>query len=94
MDRYASHLPEPRGWARCCKLRAAGEAALPRQAGLYIRTTVRCPSVVPTPATQVCAAGWAMELSVLASARRADSNPFVAGTTRHALGLLVGERCG
>ncbi|SFR26251.1 Phosphotransferase enzyme family protein [Lentzea waywayandensis] len=45
-------------------------------------------------ATWVCARGWAMELSVLALARRGDSNPFVAGIARPALGQLLAERAG
>ncbi|MFJ5985714.1 aminoglycoside phosphotransferase family protein [Lentzea sp. NPDC092896] len=45
-------------------------------------------------ATWVRARGWAMELSVLALARRGDGNPFVAGIARHALGQLLAERAG
>lgn len=45
-------------------------------------------------AAWVRARGWAMELSVLALARRGDSFPFVAGIARHALGQLLAERAG
>ncbi|WP_245815878.1 phosphotransferase [Lentzea albidocapillata] len=40
-------------------------------------------------ATWVRARGWALELSVLALARRGDSNSFVAGIARHTLAQLL-----